>query len=109
MRKEDTAEPNEDMDGGIEENVVQDDTFIDAPASRSDIRIKSPDRKKAAKRGTDRHEEEPSTKRIVFEDASMEEDDSIDVDSLAGKTEDQLILYHAVLGHDLTEAYSNKR
>ena len=77
--------------------------------SRSDIRIKAPDRKKAAQRGTDRHNEEPSTKRIVFEDASMEDDDSIDVDLLAARREDQLILYHAVLGHDLTETYSNQR
>ena len=108
LRKEEIAEPNEDMDDGIVEKVVQDVTFIDAPASRSDIRIKSPDRKKAAKRGTDRHDEEPSTKRIVFEDARMEEDDGIVVASLAAKREDQLILYHAVLGHDLNETCSNK-
>ena len=96
------------MDDGVVENVVQDDTLIDAPASRSDIRIKSPDRKKAAKGGTYRHGEEPSTKRIVFEDASMEEDRGIDVDSLVATREDQIILHHAVLGHDLTETYSNK-
>ena len=39
----------------------------------------------------------------------MEEDDGIDVDSLAAKRGDSLILYHAVLGHDLTETYSNRR
>ena len=39
----------------------------------------------------------------------MEEDDGIDVDSLAAKMEDQLIVYHAVLGHDLTETYSSRR
>ena len=33
----------------------------------------------------------------------MEDDDGIDVDSLAVKIEDQFILYHAVLGHDLIE------
>ena len=108
LRKEDIAEPNVDMDDGIAENVVQ-DNFIDAPASRSDIRVKSPDRKKAAKRGTDRHDEEPRPKHFIFENAAMEEDDGIDVDSLAAKREDQLILYHAVLGHDLTETYSNRR
>ena len=51
----------------------------------------------------------PRTKHFVFDDAAMEEDDGIDVDSLAAKREDQLILYHAVLGHDLTEACSNQR
>ena len=65
---------------------MQDETLIDAPASRSDIRIKSPDRKKAAKRGTDRHDEEPNTNQITLEDARMEEDDGIDVDSLAART-----------------------
>ena len=62
LRKEDIAEPNVDMNDVIVENVVQ-DNYIDAPASRSDIRVKSPDRKKAAKRGTDRHDEnlEPNT------------------------------------------------
>ena len=56
LRKEDIAEPNEDMDDGIAGNVVQDETFIDAPVSNSDIRIKTPDRKKAAQRGIDRHD-----------------------------------------------------
>ena len=97
------------MDDGIVENVGQVETFIDTPASNSYIRIKSPDRNKGAKRGADRHDEAPSAKRIVFEDINMEEDDGIDVDSLAAKREDQLILYHAMLGHDLTETYSNKR
>ncbi len=39
----------------------------------------------------------------------MDEADGIDVDSLAAKKEYQLILYHAMLGHDLTESYSNAR
>ena len=39
----------------------------------------------------------------------MEEDDSIDVDRLAAKIEDQMILYHAVLGHYLTETDSEQR
>ena len=39
----------------------------------------------------------------------MEENDGIDVDSLAARKEDQLILYHAILGHELTEVYSNAR
>ena len=100
--------PNVDMDDGIAENVVQ-DHFIDALASRSDIRVTSPDRKKAAKRGTDRHDEEPRPKQFIFENADMDEDDGIDVDSPAAKLEDQQIVYHAVLGHDLTEAYSTRR
>ena len=39
----------------------------------------------------------------------MEEDDGIDVDSPTTKREDQLIMYHAVMGHDPTETYSNSR
>ena len=108
LRKEDVAEANEDMDEGIVENVVRDEALIDAPASKSVIGLKVPDRKKAIKRGIDGHDEEPSPKRIAFEDTNMEEDDGIDVDLLAAKREDQLILYHAVLGHDVTDPYSNK-
>ena len=39
----------------------------------------------------------------------MEENHGIDVDSLAPRQEHQLILYHAILGHDLIETYSNAR
>ena len=39
----------------------------------------------------------------------MEEEDGLYVDSLADKREDQLMICHAVCGHDLTETYSNKR
>ena len=85
------------MDDGVAENVVQ-DNFIDATASKSDIRLRSPDRKKSAKRGTDRHDEEPRPKHFLFENADMEEDDGIDVDSLVARKEDQLILYHATFG-----------
>ena len=62
------------MDGGIAENVVP-DNFIDAPASKSDIRLKSPDCKKAVKRGTDRHDEEPRPKQFIYDNADMDEDD----------------------------------
>ena len=70
------------MDDGIAENVVQ-DNFIDAPASKSDIRVKSPDRKKAVKRGTDRHDEEPRPKQFIYDNADMDEADGIDADSIA--------------------------
>ena len=85
--------------------------MTDAPASKTDVRLKSPLRNKPTKRrgGTARDEEEPSAKRITFEETAMDEADGIDVDSLAAKKEDQLILYHAILGHDLTESYSNAR
>ena len=86
------------MDERVAENGVQDGTLIDAPASKKDTRFKSPDRKKAIQRCTERRDEEPSTKRIDLEDIHMEEDDGIDVDSLAAEREDQLILYRAVFG-----------
>ena len=63
---------------------------------------------KASKRGTERHDDEPSIKWIGFEDTKTEEDDGIDVDSLAAKREDQHIRYHAVLGHDLTKRSRTK-
>ena len=91
------------MSGADEEELT------DAPAIKSDVRLKSPERKKATKRSTARHEEEPSTKRITFEETAMEENYGIYVDSLAAKKEDQLILYYDILGHDLTESYSNAR
>ena len=94
---------DEEMSGADEEELT------DAPATKSDVRLKSPERKKATKRSTARHEEEPSTTRITFEDTAMEENDGIDVDSVAAKKEYQLMLYHAILGHDLTETYSHAR
>ena len=36
-------------------------------------------------------------------------DDQLDIDLLEAKNEDAHIFYHAILGHDLTECYSNKR
>ena len=60
-------------------------------------RVKSLDRKQAAKRGS-RYDEEPRPKHFIFENANMEEDFSIDVDSLALKKEAHLVLYHFVLG-----------
>ena len=71
--------------------------------------MNSPERTKPTKRSTARHEEEPSTKINTFEDTVMEENDGIDVDSLAARKEVQLILYHAILGHDLTETYASAR
>ena len=88
---------------------MDEDELFDAPKTNKDIRLKSPERRKATKRSTASHDEEPSAERITFEDAAMEENDGVDVDSLAARKEDQLILYHAILGHDLTETYSNAR
>ena len=91
------------MNDGIVENVVQGEKLTGAPTSRSDIRIPSPERIKAAKRGTDKHDEEPIARRVILEEIDMDEDDGIDIDSLAARREYQLILYRAMLGHDLTE------
>ena len=89
--------------------AVDEEELADAPATKSDVQLKSPERKTATKRSTARHEEEPSTNRISFEDIAMEENYGIDVDSLAIRKEYQLILQHAILGHDLAETYSNAR
>ena len=92
---------NDDEDMNI---VVDEDELTDALATKTDVRLKSPERRKATKRSTARHDEEPSTKIITFEEVAMEEDYGVDVDSLVARKEDQLILYHAV--YDLTEVFS---
>ena len=54
LRKEDIAEPekvDEYMRGEDAADVVNEETLIDAPVSMTDIRHKSPKRKKATKRG----------------------------------------------------------
>ena len=66
-RNNDEHEPkkvDEDMTGDHADDVVDVEGLIDAPASNTYIRLKSPERRKAKKRGTARHEEEPSTQRI---------------------------------------------
>ena len=62
----------ENVDVGMEVAVDED---TDAPKTKTDIRLKSPERKKATKRSTASHDEEPSAKRIAFEDDAMEEND----------------------------------
>ena len=54
--------------------VVNDDGLTDAPATTIDIRVKSPERKKATTRSTARNEEEASIKRINFEEAAMDDE-----------------------------------
>ena len=71
LRREDVKEP-ENVDVGME-IAVDEDELTDAPKTKTDIRLKSPERKKAAKRSTASHDEEPSTTRITCEDAAMEE------------------------------------
>ena len=83
-REEDVIEPE-----NVDENMncaVDEEELTDAPATKSDVRLKSPERKKATKRSTARHEEEPSTKMITIEDTAVEEHDGIDVDSMAART-----------------------
>ena len=60
--------------------AVDEEKLTDVPTTKCDVRLKSPERNKATKRSTARHDEEPSTKRITFEETAMEEDDGIDVD-----------------------------
>ena len=46
---------NEEMGGDHTDDVVNEEDLIDAPASKTDIRLKLPERRKATKRGTARH------------------------------------------------------
>ena len=98
----------ENVDEDMRDDAVVNDDLTDAPATKTDISLKSLGRKKTPKTSTARHQEELSTKRISFEETAMEdkEHDGIDIDSLAARREDQLTLYHAMLGHDLPETYA---
>ena len=68
------------MNGALDE-----EESTDAPATKTDVRLKSPDRRKATKRSTARHDAEIRIKMITFEETAMEENDGIDVDSLAAR------------------------
>ena len=54
----------------------------------------------------------PAEVEVTEKDEDVAElfmDDGIDIDAIEAKEEDSKIVYHAMLGHDLTEAYSNGR
>ena len=76
---------DEEMSGDDEEEL------IDAPATRSDVRLKSRERKKATKRSTARHDEEPSIKRISFEETATEE--IMELMSIRWRLQRQIRLY----------------
>ena len=71
---------------------MDEDELTDAPKSKTNIRLKSPEGKKAIKRGTASHDEGPSAKRISFEDVAMEGHYGIDVGSLALERKTSLYL-----------------
>ena len=100
------------MSDANEQGQEGEEPLIDGPVTASDRRIQTPERKKAVKRSVGIHDEEPDTKKIIIEDDEMDEadeNDGIDVDSIAAKKQDQDILYHAMLGQDLMEIYSNRK
>ena len=70
--------------------------------------MKTPERRPAVKRGSPIHDDGPDLKKVILGEKSDEED-GMGIDYLQGKLEDQNIVYRAVLGHDLTEVYCNKR
>ena len=56
--------------------------------------------------------DEVPTEQIVEDEdhvADLFMDEGIDIDSVEAREEDAKIVYHALLGHDLTESYSNGR
>jgi hypothetical protein len=101
----------------VEPSMVVDDepgeVLEDAPNAAGDVRVaRTPERNSAAKRVGGSREEEPVPKRMMMDPDAPEEmeiNDGIDVDVLNEKAEDQKIICHAILGHDLTETYSNAR
>ena len=57
-------------------------------------------------------DDEPELKKVIREDDDVMDDiDTGVIDSIEMKAmmEDRNIIYHAILGHDLTEVYSNQR
>ena len=101
----DPREGNEIQPENVDEELsgADEEELTDAPAIKSDVRLEFPERKKATKRSTARHDEEPHIKMPTVEETAMEDNYGIDVDSLAAKKETQLILYRTILRHDLTE------
>ena len=90
-----------------------DEPLEDAPNAVGDVRLaRTPERNSAPKRTGEPSGESPMPKRMMMDpDApeEMEVNDGIDIDVLNEKAEDQRIIYHAILGHDLTESYLNAR
>ena len=86
----------------------------DGPVERSETRFKTPERKPATKRrgednAAEAREGEPAKNNQCFEIVNDEGDGDQDSSVVQAKLEDERILHHAMLGHDLTEVYSNKR
>ena len=96
-----------------DENVEFKDGFDDAPIEKSEVRAKTPERKPAVKRGRESFfDDEPDLKKVIREDDDVMDDINagmIDSIEMKAMMEDRNIIYHAILGHDLTEVYSNQR
>ena len=57
------------------------------------------------------HDEEPDLKVKILEDDDemIDGGEILDIDIMKSKQQDKDIIYHAMLGHDLTEVYGGKR
>ena len=98
-------------DEAVDERI-EEEALVDGPAGSSDIRLQSPVRRSATKRGSRIHEDEPDTKKTIWddgEDANVKSEDSEELLILKAKEEDRIIIFNAVLGRNLTEIYSNSR
>ena len=84
-----------------------DSPLADGPTVKTELRLKTPERNPSTKRASSSLEEEPILKRTILEDDAAEQDDDMLV--LKEKQQDKDIIYHALLGHDLTEVYPNRR
>ena len=86
--REEVAMEPEQPDVPMEDDILAEEPLVDAPIGQTDVRLKSPERKKAIKRSVSRHDEEPEAKKLYFYnfEADMESvNDGIDVDSLAAR------------------------
>ena len=86
--REEVAMEPEQPDAPMEEDTLVEEPLVDAPIGQTDVRLKSPERKKVIKRSVSQHDEEPEAKKLYFDnfEADMEAaDDGIDVDSRAAR------------------------
>ena len=93
-----------------QEEGEEDWPLEDGPNQTSDRRFNAPERNPAKNRSKHIHEDEPHTTNIFLGDEDLMEasDGMLEIEK-ANRREDQLIVSRAFLGHDLHEAYSNKR
>ena len=98
-----------------------DDVFAEKANPKTESRVKTPERRPPVKRRAGEvrrqnegqvagHEDEPGFKMKIIDDDEMDDGgENLDIGIMKSKQQDKEIIYHAMLGHDLTEVYGSER